>query len=46
MIVGGSVEEVEAIGGDTALLVAIILAVFTILFGTRRGWMAGKDTGG
>ena len=35
-IVGGSVEEVEAIGGDTALLVAIILAVFTILFGTRR----------
>ena len=36
VIVGGSVEEVEAIGGDTALLVAIILAVFTILFGTRR----------
>lgn len=36
MIVGGSVEEVEAIGGDTALLTAIILAVFTILFGTRR----------
>ena len=35
-IVGGSMEEVEAIGGDTALLVAIILAVFTILFGTRR----------
>ncbi|MEH6588040.1 MAG: PAS domain-containing hybrid sensor histidine kinase/response regulator [Halioglobus sp.] len=35
-IVGGRVEEVEAIGGDTALLVAIILAVFTILFGTRR----------
>lgn len=35
-IVGGSVEEVEAIGGDTAMLVAIILAVFTILFGTRR----------
>jgi Na+/proline symporter/signal transduction histidine kinase len=35
-IVGGSLEEVEAIGGDTALLVAIILAVFTILFGTRR----------
>ena len=35
-IVGGSVEEVESIGGDTALLVAIILAVFTILFGTRR----------
>jgi Na+/proline symporter/signal transduction histidine kinase/CheY-like chemotaxis protein len=35
-IVGGSVQEVEAIGGDTALLVAIILAVFTILFGTRR----------
>jgi Na+/proline symporter/signal transduction histidine kinase/CheY-like chemotaxis protein len=35
-IVGGSSEEVEAIGGDTALLVAIILAVFTILFGTRR----------
>ena len=29
-------EEVEAIGGDTALLVAIVLAVFTILFGTRR----------
>jgi Na+/proline symporter/signal transduction histidine kinase/CheY-like chemotaxis protein len=36
VIVGGSVEEVEAIGGDTALLVAIVLAVFTILFGTRR----------
>jgi Na+/proline symporter/signal transduction histidine kinase/ActR/RegA family two-component response regulator len=36
IIVGGTVEEVEAIGGDTALLVAIILAVFTILFGTRR----------
>lgn len=36
IIVGGSVEEVEAIGGDTALFVAIILAVFTILFGTRR----------
>jgi Na+/proline symporter/signal transduction histidine kinase len=36
IIVGGSVEEVESIGGDTALLVAIILAVFTILFGTRR----------
>jgi Na+/proline symporter/signal transduction histidine kinase len=35
-IVGGSMEEVEAVGGDTALLVAIILAVFTILFGTRR----------
>ncbi len=35
-IVGGSAQEVEAIGGDTALLVAIILAVFTILFGTRR----------
>ena len=34
--VGGTLEEVEAIGGDTALLVAIILAVFTILFGTRR----------
>ncbi|KAA1193328.1 response regulator [Pseudohalioglobus sediminis] len=37
-IVGGSItmEEVEAMGGDTALLVAIILAVFTILFGARR----------
>tara|TARA_R110002110_G_scaffold406421_1_gene626478 strand:- start:312312 stop:315854 length:3543 start_codon:yes stop_codon:yes gene_type:complete len=35
-IVGGSSEGVEAIGGDTALLTAIILAVFTILFGTRR----------
>jgi Na+/proline symporter/signal transduction histidine kinase len=35
-IVGGTSQEVEAIGGDTALLVAIILAVFTILFGTRR----------
>ncbi len=35
-IVGGSMEEVEAIGGDTALLTAIILAVFTIMFGTRR----------
>jgi len=35
-IVGGSVVEVEAIGGDTAMLTAIILAVFTILFGTRR----------
>jgi Na+/proline symporter/CheY-like chemotaxis protein len=32
-IVGGSVEE---LGGDTALFTAIILAVFTILFGTRR----------
>ena len=35
-IVGGSVEEVEAIGADAALLTAITLAVFTILFGTRR----------
>lgn len=37
-IVGGtySVAEVEAISGDTGLLVAIILAVFTILFGARR----------
>lgn len=37
-IVGGTItmREVEAIGGDTALLVAIILAVFTILFGARR----------
>ncbi len=35
-IVGGSTEEVESIGGDTALLTAILLAVFTILFGTRR----------
>ncbi len=35
-VVGGTAQEVEAIGGDTALLVAIILAVFTILFGTRR----------
>ncbi|MEH6593515.1 MAG: histidine kinase, partial [Halioglobus sp.] len=35
-IVGGTTVEVEAIGGDTALLTAIILAVFTILFGTRR----------
>ncbi|MCB1699716.1 MAG: PAS-domain containing protein [Halioglobus sp.] len=35
-IVGGTAQEVEAIGGDTALLVAIILAVFSILFGTRR----------
>ena len=35
-IVGGTVQEVEAIGGDSALLVAIILAVFTLLFGTRR----------
>ena len=35
-IIGGSAVEVEAIGGDTALLTAIILAVFTILFGTRR----------
>ncbi len=35
-MVGGTAQEVEAIGGDTALLVAIILAVFTILFGTRR----------
>ncbi len=32
--IGGG--EVEAVGGDTALLTAIILAVFTILFGTRR----------
>ncbi|MDX1733284.1 MAG: PAS-domain containing protein [Halioglobus sp.] len=36
VIVGGSTEEVEAIGGDTALFTAIVLAVFTILFGTRR----------
>ncbi len=35
-IVGGGLEEMEGYGGDTALLVAIILAVFTILFGTRR----------
>jgi Na+/proline symporter/signal transduction histidine kinase len=35
-IVGGTVQEVEAIGGDPSLLVTIILAVFTILFGTRR----------
>ncbi len=37
-IVGGTIDmrEVEAIGGDTGLLVAIILAVFTILFGARR----------
>lgn len=35
-IVGGTVAEVEAIGGDTALFAAIILSVFTILFGTRR----------
>lgn len=35
-IVAGSNAEVDAIGGDTSLLVAIILAVFTILFGTRR----------
>lgn len=35
-IVGGGSLEVEAIGGDTSLLVAIILGVFTILFGTRR----------
>ncbi len=32
--IGGG--EVDAVGGDTALLTAIILAVFTILFGTRR----------
>ncbi len=36
VVVGGTSEEVEAIGGDAALLVAIILAIFTILFGTRR----------
>ena len=35
-IIGGETVEVEAIDGDTALLTAIILAVFTILFGTRR----------
>ncbi len=35
-IVGGSVVEVEEMGGDAALLTAIILAAFTILFGTRR----------
>jgi Na+/proline symporter/signal transduction histidine kinase len=34
--VGGTAEGVAAIGGDTAMLVAVILAVFTILFGTRR----------
>ena len=33
---GTTVAGVQGIGGDTALLVAIILAVFTILFGTRR----------
>ncbi len=36
IIVGGRVAEVESIGGDTALFAAIILSVFTILFGTRR----------
>lgn len=35
-IVGGSIEDVPGYRGDTALLVAIILGVFTILFGTRR----------
>lgn len=35
-IVGGTVVEVEEVGGDAALLTAIILAAFTILFGTRR----------
>ncbi|MEM1113844.1 MAG: PAS-domain containing protein [Pseudomonadota bacterium] len=35
-IVGGSAEGVEAMGADSALLIAMILAVFTILFGTRR----------
>ncbi|MEM0955210.1 MAG: PAS domain-containing hybrid sensor histidine kinase/response regulator [Pseudomonadota bacterium] len=32
--IGGG--QVDAIGGDTALLTALILAVFTILFGARR----------
>ena len=36
IIVGGTAVEVEAIGGDTALLAAFILSVFTILFGARR----------
>jgi signal transduction histidine kinase/Na+/proline symporter len=40
-IVGGTMAEVEAIGGDTALLTAIILSVFTILFGTRR--LTGRE---
>jgi Na+/proline symporter/signal transduction histidine kinase len=35
-IVGGATGDVDVIGGDTSLLVAVILAVFTILFGTRR----------
>jgi Na+/proline symporter/signal transduction histidine kinase len=35
-IVGGTVSGVEAVGGDTALLTAIVLSVFTILFGARR----------
>ncbi|MEE4661385.1 MAG: PAS-domain containing protein [Halieaceae bacterium] len=32
--IGGG--EVTAVGGDTALLTALVLAVFTILFGARR----------
>ena len=36
IIVGGSVENLEAIGADAALLAALILAIFTVLFGTRR----------
>ncbi|KZX58989.1 histidine kinase [Halioglobus sp. HI00S01] len=35
-IVGGNLEGMGEYDGDTALLVAIVLAVFTILFGTRR----------
>ena len=35
-IVGGNFGDAPGYGGDTTLLVAIILGVFTILFGTRR----------
>ncbi len=35
-IVGGTVEPLDDIGMDSILLTAILLAVFTILFGARR----------
>jgi Na+/proline symporter/signal transduction histidine kinase len=35
-IVGGSVEPLREIGMDSALFTAILLALFTILFGARR----------
>lgn len=36
LIIEGSNQSIQAIGGDTALFTSIVLAIFTILFGTRR----------